>query len=297
MTSVLAAVWVHGAAAQPWTSDQQELLDLVAQCNDGWAESHREDDFRIFVEACPELPGAMAWYTGSPARVQYSANDEFWSGANRSGAEFSWEFQEPIDIFVDRDVAAVYFPVVWTIEAPDGTTVRVPSRRMSTLVRRNGRWLFAASSIAGFEENSASLLVDAALEGNRDAVAFLLDHGRDVNERAANGYTALHAAAYAGHLDIVELLVERRAAIDDQQNGEAIAALHAAAETNRPAIVAYLLAQGAAVDPVQAGGWTPIMRATFKGHAEIVKLLRSYGGQCLDRASADAFNYCMNAGS
>jgi hypothetical protein len=293
----ILAVLSSAATAQPWTSEQQALVDAQAKCNDGWVDSHREYDFELFVAACPHVPGALAWYTNSPDRVDYWGNDEFWQGPRQGGVQFSWEFLEPIDIWIDGDIGAIYFPIAWTVETPDGTKFRNPSRRVTTFQRRNGEWLFASHSIAGFEESPESLLVNAAREGNLSAAAFLLDQGLNVNERDARGYTALHAAAYEGHLEVVELLTERGAMVDDQQNTERIAALHAAAETNRLAIAAYLLGSGADVNPVQAGGWTPIMRATFKGYAEMVKLLRNYGGQCADGAGESFYDYCLTAGS
>lgn len=293
---MLAAVCTT-ALAQDWSDDQQELLDIQAACNDGWVESHRQSDFEIFRSACPHASGVRAWYTGSPDRVIYWDDDTFWSGAQDSGAQYDWEYLEPIDVWIDGDSAAVYFPVAWIIETPEGEFIRNPSRRLSNFERRDGQWVFTAMSIAGFDENPESLLVNAALQGNTAAVTFLLDQGHNINERAPNGYTALHAAAYEGHLDIVRLLVERGAIVNDQQNTEAIAPLHAAAELNRLDVVAYLLSSGVDVNPIQAGGWSPVMRATFKGFPEMVRLLRSFGGECIDVAGEDYLNYCMNAGS
>jgi uncharacterized protein len=42
-------------------------------------------------------------------------------------------------------------------------------------------------------------LLIAALNGNENVVALLLDRGADINVRNKKGLTALHAAAYAGN--------------------------------------------------------------------------------------------------
>lgn len=143
----------------------------------------------------------------------------------------------------------------------------------------------------------AKLLINAALEGDYAAVKFLLGQGVRVDERNARGYSPLHAAAYTGHLDIVRLLVENGADINDQQNETRLSVLHAAAQTNNLAVAAYLLANGARLEVTDDGGFTPITRATLKSYPKMVKLLRNYGGKCKDKLGAEFFNYCRNAGS
>eukprot|EP00966_Prymnesium_polylepis_P134740 3114145-Prymnesium_polylepis.1 len=60
-------------------------------------------------------------------------------------------------------------------------------------------------------------LHDAALWGNLKAVRRVLDSGRtDINEVNANGETALMWAAQQGHYDVVQLLIERGARLDQQ---------------------------------------------------------------------------------
>jgi len=61
-------------------------------------------------------------------------------------------------------------------------------------------------------------LIWAAVCNRTETVAWLLDHGADINQRATfgghthgQGITALHMAAQSGHLPVVKLLVERGA--------------------------------------------------------------------------------------
>ena len=51
-------------------------------------------------------------------------------------------------------------------------------------------------------------LMVAAASGHKDTVQALLDAGADVNVKDYTGWTALHAAAYKGDSEIVQLLLE-----------------------------------------------------------------------------------------
>ena len=61
-------------------------------------------------------------------------------------------------------------------------------------------------------------LIWAAVCNRTETVAWLLDHGANINQKATfggpahgQGITALHMAAQSGHLPVVKLLVERGA--------------------------------------------------------------------------------------
>jgi hypothetical protein len=51
----------------------------------------------------------------------------------------------------------------------------------------------------------------AALNGQRDAIALLLERGSPVDVRSRDGHTALHGAAFMGHPDVLALLLEKGA--------------------------------------------------------------------------------------
>jgi ankyrin repeat protein len=86
-------------------------------------------------------------------------------------------------------------------------------------------------------------VIHAAIENGRSALlAELLEHGADPNARSRTGATCLHAAAWIGNLEMVELLLARgaeAAALDDEHhNTPAGWAEHAATVTNNPACLA-----------------------------------------------------------
>ena len=55
----------------------------------------------------------------------------------------------------------------------------------------------------------------ACMYGREDVVAFLLEHGADLLDRADSGATALHWAAGGGHFNIVKLLLDRGAPLEE----------------------------------------------------------------------------------
>ena len=54
---------------------------------------------------------------------------------------------------------------------------------------------------------AAAAFVDAAMNGNRDAVRALLKDGADVNTTQADGMTALHWAAQKGDVELAKVLL------------------------------------------------------------------------------------------
>ena len=53
----------------------------------------------------------------------------------------------------------------------------------------------------------ATAFVEAAMNGNRDAVRALLKDGADVNTTQADGMTALHWAAQKGDVELAKVLL------------------------------------------------------------------------------------------
>lgn len=91
----------------------------------------------------------------------------------------------------------------------------------TAVTKNDAKWL--AELLAEEEEaegprpplvDSASqspLLTIAAVLGHVDVARHLIDHGADVNALDAGGRTAMHAAAFLGQAEMVELLLERGA--------------------------------------------------------------------------------------
>ena len=105
----------------------------------------------------------------------------------------------------------------------------------------------------------------AAFYGHREAAGVLLDHGADVAAVSANAMAnqPLHAAAAGRHLSLVALLLEHGADANAQQHGDA-------------AMIRLLLRHGADAEALSDDGHNAIDLATAAGHGEVVGLLRHH---------------------
>ena len=89
-----------------------------------------------------------------------------------------------------------------------------------------------------------SSIHQAAMSGNTEAVKQHLTEGVDVNAKDSVGRTPLHHAAWNGHKEVAELLIEKAADVNSLgDNG------------------------------------TPLDWAIFRKHPETVELLRKHGGK------------------
>ncbi|KAG8389409.1 hypothetical protein BUALT_Bualt02G0226200 [Buddleja alternifolia] len=140
----------------------------------------------------------------------------------------------------------------------------------------------------------------AAINGQVEALQFLISVGSEVDVTDIDGYTPLHYAAQEGHFEAVEFLLNhsvfgKYALTKDGKTAFALAVennnlglydllhlgdlLHRAARIDDVHTMKSCLAQGARVDGQDQNGWTPLHRASFKGHLESVKLLVSHGAR------------------
>uniref|UniRef100_K3XBW9 Uncharacterized protein n=1 Tax=Globisporangium ultimum (strain ATCC 200006 / CBS 805.95 / DAOM BR144) TaxID=431595 RepID=K3XBW9_GLOUD len=95
--------------------------------------------------------------------------------------------------------------------------------------------------------------------GNAEVVQLLLDRGADINEKDKYGRSPLSHAAQAGKAEIVQLLLDRGADITEKDNyGRSplrIAAQAGKAEVGHINIVTTLIDAGADVDPMAKHRW------------------------------------------
>jgi ankyrin repeat protein len=142
--------------------------------------------------------------------------------------------------------------------------------------------------------DGATPLITAALSDQPAIAELLIGKGADVMARNSGGFTPLHAAAYSGSAAIATLLLDHKAARDDTANKAGASPLFVAAEMNHPEVVELLIAKGADVGQLESHGYMATTRAIFKGHHDMVRLLKRHGAVCQEaKLSAAQYERCL----
>ncbi|KAI1180646.1 hypothetical protein F4777DRAFT_528793 [Nemania sp. FL0916] len=131
----------------------------------------------------------------------------------------------------------------------------------------------------GVEVLSITLLALAAALGKTSIVEYLLEQNANVNSRDPKyGETALHLASRNGHIEVVDLLLSRHAAVNlEGRNG--LSPLHLAARYARTDIAASLLDAKANLSQRDNNRNTPFITASLYGQLEALKLLWERGSK------------------
>ena len=138
-------------------------------------------------------------------------------------------------------------------------------------------------------------LIKAAAENRAEEVQNLIEEGMvDVDaqsvEKEHYGNTALHFAAMAGNVDVIEALMKAAARLDLYADGAT--PLHSASYAGKADAISMLLQYGAPVDSPTVcppeirceAGVTPLVLAAKAGHYDAVNVLIDAGADVLIRA-------------
>lgn len=123
-------------------------------------------------------------------------------------------------------------------------------------------------------------LFQAATSGDTARVQELLKANRElVKSHSADGWTALHLAAFMGHQKTAEALLELGADLSSlSKNQMANQPLHAAiAGKTNPDVIAMLIDRGADVNFRAGAGVTPLHLAASRGDGPLCELLIKQG--------------------
>ena len=149
---------------------------------------------------------------------------------------------------------------------------------------RSAGWSLMGTLVLGVLLSGATLLdspvADAAMDGDIEAVRALLTEGADVNAPQGDGMTALHWAAEAGDVEMVEMLLYAGANLQGVTRLGAYTPLHLASKAGKDRVVARLLEAGA--DPsayTTTGDVTPLHFAAASGSVATVEALLDYGAE------------------
>ena len=95
------------------------------------------------------------------------------------------------------------------------------------------------------------------------------------------GYTPLVHASFAGHLEVVKVILEEdeKATLEMTDNVSQNTPLLWAVFAGHAPVVQVLLAAGANIEAVNQGDVTPLRLASFSGHVEIIEILIAHGAR------------------
>jgi ankyrin repeat protein len=122
-------------------------------------------------------------------------------------------------------------------------------------------------------------LYHAAMFGLRDLAEHLItEHPEHVNARGGSHQTPMHAAADAGHVNIISLLIEHGADTEAQYTSiDDGAPLSCAAWGGKLEVGQCLLDRGADINARDRQRHTPLIHAVFVGHVEFARMLLDRG--------------------
>jgi ankyrin repeat protein len=146
----------------------------------------------------------------------------------------------------------------------------------------NEDWSGRSMSTMRPEKPDAVPLYYAARLGFRDLAEHLIaEHPEHVNARGGYEETPTHAAAYAGHADILSLLLDHGADVDGRGVGNQTP-LHRCSMYGKVEAGQCLLDRGADIHARSATARTPLLLANRNNHVKFVRMLLKHGARIND---------------
>ena len=130
-------------------------------------------------------------------------------------------------------------------------------------------WLERGIDPNSVDPQGFSLLMVAARENQREVVTLLVDRKARINQRTAYGDSALMLACFKGHLDMARLLVARGAEV----RNPGWAPLHYAAFEGHADVIRFLLENGADKNAIARNGYSALMLAVYNKHLAAAQAL------------------------
>jgi ankyrin repeat protein len=160
---------------------------------------------------------------------------------------------------------------------PKLASVRDP-QRVSALMHAVYRGRKDIVSILLRSHPGLDLFEAAALGDTRRLTELLSESPALVNDYSADGFTALHFAAYFSQPAAASFLIAHNANVSaEARNPTKVMPLHSAASSRNVTVVRHLLEHGAPPSARQQGGWTPLHAAAQNGDLQTLELLLQYG--------------------
>jgi hypothetical protein len=138
LTLLSLLVLPAGLAAQHWTPEEQEIIDLNQRCWEAWASK----DLTRVGDICNEHPDARGWWTAyaAPDLGWYAANAHRWMDAVGSKEEWIYFEINPLSVRIFNDTALIHFWAVKTARGVDGTVKEAAQKQLNIWQRIDGKW-------------------------------------------------------------------------------------------------------------------------------------------------------------
>ena len=134
-------------SAKDWTPEQQEVLDHIQGCWDGWEKSIAERNFDHWTKACRPDPDLLWWWQGDgiPQDLDAFTRMTKWELETTERVVFS-DFR-PVDVKLHGDTAIVmnYGYAGWI--DTNGKRAVAQDYRLSVLQKKDGVWTFIAEMV------------------------------------------------------------------------------------------------------------------------------------------------------
>ena len=131
--------------------------------------------------------------------------------------------------------------------------------------------------IISASKESSRIFMNACEQGDYNTVQTFLNMGHDVHSQRAYpdspGFGAIHAATMYGHTEIVQILLQHGASIEDRTTSIGARPLHLAAQSGNAPMVQLLLRYGAQIGAENQLGEQPIHLAAKFGLIEALRAL------------------------
>jgi len=140
LVAVLGLSLSHPLLAQQWSSQEQEVLDHLAECWDLWMDGIRAGSPEEWISQC-STPAATYWGAQDGAPNDNEFLRRTWKII--STQDLGWTDMRPVSLTVQGDVAVLHFYGYWRAPGTDGEIV-TEAKRTEVFRRIDGRWKLMA---------------------------------------------------------------------------------------------------------------------------------------------------------
>jgi len=212
----------------------------------------------------------IGWGPGCAMRVESSMQNIYYP--SRSGLEIFKSFMEKEEVNVNLPIS---------LDGRESYLGIAAKLNQTSIVQ----FLIQEGALVNYRDSGDKTALFYAFENGTENVELfraLLDAGANVNDKNGIGHTPLSIACKKGHLDVVKLLLQNKAEINEPDTDTGDTPLIQAFKTGADkaaAMVELLLDNGASINCCNKQGDTPVMTAVkHRNESALSKLFAKFTG-------------------